>query len=252
VDKPLAASRGIVVTNTPGVLDDSVAEHAIGLLLALARRTGRLDAKVRRGEFPAEPGCEVRGKTLAVVGFGPIGRRAAVAAHFGLGMRVLAVGRRSREELARDEGRPAEQIEAEFGLARYGNDVDAALGEADFVSIHIPASAATDRFFNAARLARIKPGAFLINTARGVVLDEDALYDALASGRLAGAAIDVFRVEPYAPQSPDKDLRALDNVLLTPHVGSCTREANERMAHASLANVRAFLAGCMADLSRVG
>jgi lactate dehydrogenase-like 2-hydroxyacid dehydrogenase len=115
----------------------------------------------------------------------------------------------------------------------------------------LPANAGTQRFINAARLAWLKPAAMLINTARGAVLDEEALHDALAAGRLAGAALDVFENEPYRPVRPDKDLRQLDNVVLTPHIGSNTREANQRMAEACLANVRAFFAGRLDRLTRV-
>ena len=251
VDKALARRHGIVVTNTPGVLDASVAEHAIGLIVCLARGIVQLHGRVRRGEFPPEPGVDLAGKTLAVVGFGPIGRRTAAMAHLGLGMRVLAVGRRSPDQLAADEGSDLSAILSASGVDKYTTDVSAALADADFVSLHIPAIPQNDRFLDAATLAQMKPGAFLVNTARGQVIDEDALHDALSSGRLAGAGLDVFRAEPYVPQSPDRDLRELDNVVLTPHVGSCTREANQRMGEASLANVRAFLAGAMDSLTRV-
>ena len=110
---------------------------------------------------------------------------------------------------------------------------------------------ATQRFINATRLAWLKPGAMLVNTARGAVLDEEALYDALASGRLAGAAMDVFEREPYVPTHPEKDLRKLQNVVLTPHIGSNTREANQRMAESALENVRCFLNGELDRLARV-
>ena len=114
-----------------------------------------------------------------------------------------------------------------------------------------PANASTQRFVNAERLAWLKSSALLLNTARGVVLDEVALFDALVAHRLAGAALDVFAVEPYVPAQPDKDLRTLDNVVLTAHIGSNTREANARMAKGALENVRNFFAGRLDRLARV-
>jgi len=251
VDKEKARKRNIIVTNTPGVLDVSVAEHAVGMLLCLAHRIAELDRRMRDGDFPPKPGSELPGKTLVLVGFGPIARRVASMAHRGLGMRVMAAGRRSAEKLLSDEKTSIEKLKSNHGFERYTNEVDSALPEADFVSLHIPAIPQNDRFIDARRLARFKPSAMLVNTARGAVIDEDALFDALSSGRLAAAALDVFRREPYVPQSPDKDLRALENVVLTPHVASCTLEANERMGRASLANVRAFFEGRTRDMTRV-
>ncbi|MFA5193393.1 MAG: NAD(P)-dependent oxidoreductase [Verrucomicrobiia bacterium] len=240
VDKPLARQHGIVVTNTPGVLDISVAEHSIWLMGCLARKIVRLETRFRAGEFAGEVGMELRGKTLGILGFGGIGRSAASIAHFGFGMKVIACSR----------NKPAEPP-ARFGVDHFTTDVEELFRVADIVSIHLPANANTQRFVNAARLAWLKPGAMLINTARGALLDEETLYDALASGRLAGAALDVFEHEPYVPARPDKDLRKLENVVLTPHVGSNTREANRRMAESSLENVRCFLAGKLDRLTRV-
>ena len=144
-----------------------------------------------------------------------------------------------------------EEIKASFGLALHTTDVDAVLRVADVVSIHMPGTDATRHFFGARRLAVMKRGAFLINTARGTIVDECALYDAMADGRLGGAALDVFEREPYVPAGPDKDLRKLEGGLLTPHVGSNTREANARMAEVCLKNVRSFLAGRRDELDRV-
>ncbi len=123
--------------------------------------------------------------------------------------------------------------------------------ESDVISIHLPSNADTRHFINETRLSWMKPTAVLINTARGAVLDEAALYDALAARRLAGAALDVFEIEPYQPVAPGKDLRTLDNVVMTPHIGSNTREANRRMAEMCLENVRHFLAGELKQLTRV-
>ncbi|MFA6564879.1 MAG: NAD(P)-dependent oxidoreductase [Verrucomicrobiia bacterium] len=243
VNKPLARQHGIVVTNTPGVLDVSVAEHALWLMGCLARKVSRLEARLRAGEFIGEVGMELRGKTLGVLGFGAIGRRVAAIAHFGFGMKVIACDQIPPDKMA--------EVVAANGVERYTTDAEELLRQSDFVSIHLPVVPATQRFINATRLAWLKPSAMLVNTARGAVLDEEALYDALAAGRLAGAALDVFEREPYIPAHPDKDLRKLENVVLTPHVGSNTREANRRMAESALENVRCFLAGKLDRLARV-
>jgi len=251
LDKALARAHGIAVTNTPGTLDASVAEHVFWLLGCLVKQLPRLDQQFRAGRFAGQTGSELYGRTLGLLGCGGIARQVARIAHYGLGMRVLACGRRSREELARDEGRTVGQVLDQYGLADYTTDADAVLAAADVVSVHLPAQADTLQFIDARRLALLKPTAWLINTSRGSVVDEAALFDALRAGRLAGAGLDVFQAEPYVPVAADKDLRQLDNVLLTPHVGSNTHAANRRMAEASLANVRAFLAGRWEDLTRV-
>ncbi|MBM3860289.1 MAG: hypothetical protein FJ395_11640 [Verrucomicrobia bacterium] len=228
INKALARQHNIIVTNTPGALDASVAEHAIWLMGCLARRVSKSEARMRGGKFAGDVGVELSGKVLGVLGFGKIGRRVAQIAELGLGMKVLACdvgpGFVSAEELFR---------------------------ESDVISVHLPSIPETRHFINATRLSWMKPTAFLVNTARGAVLDEAALYDALAARRFAGAALDVFEIEPYQPVAPGKDLRTLDNVVLTPHIGSNTREANRRMAEMSLANVRHFLAGELKQLTRV-
>lgn len=241
----LAAARrlGVIVTNTPGVLEGSVAEHAIWLLGNLARRVSGAEARLRSGEFAGTAGVELCGKTLGILGLGAIGRRVASIAHFGLGMRVIAFGRRSPEEMR--------EACARSGVERYTRDADALLGTSDAVSLHLAATAETRRFLDARRLSLLRPAAFLVNTARGSLIDEVALHDVLLEGRIGGAALDVFETEPYRPAAPGKDLRTLSNVLLTPHIGSNTREANERMARASLGNVASFLTGDHAALTRV-
>jgi lactate dehydrogenase-like 2-hydroxyacid dehydrogenase len=251
LDKAQTRTHGIAVTNTPGTLDASVAEHVFWLLGCLVKQVARLDTQFRAGQFAGHTGLELYGRTLGLVGFGGIARHVARIAHFGLGMRVLACGRRSGEELAMDHGRLIGQILDRFGVAQYTTDADTVFRESDVISIHLPAQADTRGFVDARRLALLKPAAWLINTSRGSVADESALYDALRSGRLAGAGLDVFHAEPYVPVAPDKDLRQLDNVVLTPHVGSNTHAANRRMAEASLANVRAFFAGRWDELTRV-
>jgi lactate dehydrogenase-like 2-hydroxyacid dehydrogenase len=248
IDKALARQHGCTVCNTPGALDVSVAEHTLWLIGAFVRQLVAGDVTVRRGQWSSAPGVELRGKTLGLIGFGRIARQVAAIAHFGFGIRVLAAGRSSAEEWAARHGDDLATAEKVCGLDRYTTDVEAILGSADFVSLHLPASPENRHFINAARLAAMRPSALLVNTARGSVVDEAALFDALANGRIAGAALDVFEHEPYRPVAPEKDLRTLPNVLLTPHIGSNTAEANRRMAEKCLENVQAFFAG---KLSRV-
>jgi lactate dehydrogenase-like 2-hydroxyacid dehydrogenase len=251
IDKSQARRHRIVVTNTPHTLDTSVAEYTVWLIGSMVRNISRLDARFRRGEFAPLGGPELRGKLLAVVGFGSIGRRVAAIAHFGLGMTVLAIGARSPADLERHEQRALAELLAAHGAAEYTTDLDAALARADVVSLHLPATAQTRHIIDAARFARMKPSAVLVNTARGALVDENALYDVLAAGRIGGAALDVFQKEPYEPVATGKDLRALENVILTPHVASNTREANDRMAMACLRNLASFFAGRFDELTRV-
>ncbi|NUQ65307.1 MAG: hypothetical protein HUU20_22805 [Pirellulales bacterium] len=250
IDKGLARQHGILVTNTPGALDASVAEHAFWLIGELARNLGPAQASLRAGDFSAAPGTELAGKTLGILGCGEIGRRAAAIARFGFGMRVLAADIRPFEDVCQF-GETKEAALGRLGLARYTDDVESVFREADFVTLHLSANEKTRHFINAQRLGWMKPGAMLVNTARGSVIDEDALYDALAAGHLGGAALDVFQNEPYVPVTPDKDLRTLANVVLTPHIGSNTWEANRRMAQTALKNVMLFLAGHIEEMNQV-
>lgn len=222
-----ATARGLLCTNTPGVLDDSVAEHAIALMLTAARRLHRLTPAA--GPWPTVVGNELKGKTLAVIGCGGIGRRVARIAVGGFSMRVIGC------DIADVE---VSDLSGQFGFALLTRNFAEAVKDADFVSLHIPATPATHHFINAQRIALLGPHAWLINTARGALVDEAALFDALTTDRLGGAALDVFEREPYEPVQPDKDLRCLENTILTPHVGSSTREACNRMAERVLYNIR--------------
>jgi lactate dehydrogenase-like 2-hydroxyacid dehydrogenase len=251
IDKRLARRHRIVVTNTPGVLDKSVAEHAMWLIGTLARNITVCHQAVASGRFEPLPGLQLHGRTLAILGFGSIGRRVAKAAHFGFGMRVIGADQIAAEVIARREHCPIEEVRRRYGLQCYTNDVDMAFRQADALTIHLPAIESTRHFVNADRLALMKPGALLVNTARGSVLDEDALHDALAAGRLGGAALDVFESEPYQPQSPGRDLRGLSNVVMTPHISSNTLDANWAMAGAALENVHHFLSGDREKLTPV-
>jgi phosphoglycerate dehydrogenase-like enzyme len=180
---------------------------------------------MRGSRWTPKPGVELQGKTLAVVGCGTIGRATAHIAKAGFGMRVIGY-RRSAPAPRGDQDFDA--ITTDFGEAVSG---------ADFVSLHIPALPENANFIDEARLAQMSKHAWIINTARGAVVDERALYDAVAAERIGGAALDVFAREPYEPAVPDKDLRTLPRVVLVPHIGSNTAEANVRMAQRALRNV---------------
>jgi len=229
IDKALASAAGLLVTNTPGVLEDAVAEHAMALLLAVARGLASFVRSMDGHAWSPRQGVELRGRTLALIGGGAIGRRVARTASLGFGMQVVAM--EPRRELA-------EELRRDWGVARVTDDFAEAVREAHVVSLHLPANPQTRHLISAGTIARMRPGAILINTARGAVVDEVALYDALACGRLSAAGLDVFEVEPYVPRQPDKDLRTLPNAVLTPHVSSSTREACARVAEACLANLR--------------
>jgi glyoxylate reductase len=208
VDVEAATQRGIVVTNTPGVLTEATAELTIALMLALARRVAEGDRLVRRRDpwtlaptFMLSEG--LAGKTLGVVGLGRIGREVARLGE-ALGMRVLHT---------RGEG-PYEEVP----LARL-------LAEADVVSLHAPLTDETRHLIGPAELGAMRPGALLVNVARGPLVDEQALLEALCSGEIAGAALDVYEHEPEVHPG----LLELENVVLTPHLGSATRAAREAM-----------------------
>ncbi len=233
VDKAKATAAGLLCTNTPGVLDQSVAEHAMLLIAAAARHLAMNAADMRAGTWDLGPsGTELRGKTLAVIGCGRIGRATARIASHGFGMRVVGF----RRSASRDAGKDA-------AFAHLTTQFEAAVRGAHYVSLHINAEEGNRKFLNAERLAMLSAHAWVINTARGAILDEHALYDALANGRIAGAALDVFEREPYVPSDASRDLRTLPNVILTPHVGSHTYEANRGMAERALQNIRLADAG---------
>ena len=226
IDKDKATNSGLLCTNTPGVLDESVAELAVLLMLAASRHFPTLTADMRQGTWALGPaGAELHGKTLAVIGSGRIGQATARIASRGFGMRAIGLRRSA----------PANGVTGD--IESVTTDFSVAVHDADYVSLHINAEAGNLRFLNRERLSMIPARAWLINTARGAVVDEPALYDALAGEYLAGAALDVFDREPYVPADPARDLRTLPNVILTPHVGSHTREANRLMANRALQNI---------------
>lgn len=233
IDIAAAKARGLVVTNTPEVLTDDTADDAVMLMLMVARRAGEGERHVRAGAWTGwRPthmlGTKVSGKTLGLVGMGRIARAVARRAHHGFGMRVIF----------HDPYPPPPAVAAELG-AEPRASVDDVLREADFVSLHCPATPETRHLLDARRLALMRRSAFLINTARGDVVDEAALVAALERGTIAGAALDVYEHEPRVHPA----LLRMENVVLLPHLGSATVETRVAMGMRALENLRAFFAG---------
>ncbi len=231
IDVAAAARRDIPVGNTPGAVDGATADLAFALLLAVARRIPEADAFARGPEYDAvDPGRllgrDVFGATLGIVGLGAIGREVAKRAR-GFGMRVLYHNRR-RDAAA----------EAELGVEYAG--LDALLQASHFVSLHVPLTAETTGLIGARELALMREGAFLVNVARGPVIDTDALVEALRARRLAGAALDVTDPEPLPREHP---LNAMANVVQSPHVGTSTVDTRLVMARMALDNLLAGLEG---------
>ncbi|SFA90938.1 glyoxylate reductase [Amycolatopsis marina] len=229
IDVDAVTERGVLVTNTPGVLTEATADLTFGLLLAVTRRIGegeRLVREQRPWEFRLDfmLGAGLQGRTLGIVGLGQIGRAVARRAK-AFGMEIAYTGRR----------RVPEEVEAELS-ARFLPQAEL-LASADVVSLHCPLTPQTRHLIDASALAAMKPGAFLLNTTRGPVVDEDALARALADGVIAGAGLDVFEEEPHVHPG----LLELDNVVLTPHLGSATVETRTEMALLAARNVAAVL-----------
>jgi len=226
IDVPYARSRGIVVTNTPDVLTESVADFTWAMILAITRRISEGERLVRSGRWSGWAldqllGSELRGKQLGLIGVGRIGRAVAMRAP-AFGMRVVYASRR-----------PTDLPGAE------ATSIDRVLNTSDVVSLHVPLTDDTRHLIDKRALARMKRSAYLINTSRGPVVDEEALAWALKQHLLAGAALDVYEQEPRV----HPDLSALDNVLLLPHIASATTETRTAMADLAVDNALAVLSG---------
>lgn len=229
-DLAALAARGIVVTNTPDVLSDATAELAMLLMLGAARHAVAGDRLVREGRWDSwSPsfmvGKQVSGARLGIIGMGRVGRAMAEKAR-GFGMEIHYHNRRRLPETA------------EAG-ARFHADLDSLLPHCDFLSLHCPATAETAGLINADRLAALPPGAVLVNTARGALVDEDALLEAIESGHLAAAGLDCFRDEPGG----NPRFAAHDNIFMLPHIGSATTATRDAMGFRALDNLDAFFAG---------
>jgi lactate dehydrogenase-like 2-hydroxyacid dehydrogenase len=232
IDLEACAKRGIAVGNTPGVLTEATADLAFALLLAAARRIPESAALVREVRWLTwDPllllGRDVSGATLGIVGFGRIGREVARRAR-GFGMRILAHSRR----------RAPHEVYEELGATPV--DLDTLLAESDFVTVHVNLSAETWHLIDAKAIARMRRGAILVNTSRGPVVDQAALADALGSGHLFGAALDVTDPEPMRADDP---LLGLPNCLVVPHIGSATQRTRDRMAEKAARNLIAGIRG---------
>jgi D-3-phosphoglycerate dehydrogenase len=214
VDMDAAERLGIRVRTISGYGDRTVAEHAVALMFAAARKVAEMDRALRGGIWETRDSVELAGKTLGVIGTGGIGRAMAELGA-GLGMRVIAWNR---------SGLPA-------GVPAQASGLDALVAEADVISLHLALNEETEGLIGSDRIALMGPGTILVNTARGALIDEPALIEALAAGRIRHAALDVFAAEPLAADHP---LLALDNVTLTPHAGFMTAEASARLLEMAL------------------
>jgi lactate dehydrogenase-like 2-hydroxyacid dehydrogenase len=233
IDTEAAKARGLAVSNTPDVLTEATADIAITLLLMVSRRTGEGERHVRSGGWTGwRPthmlGHQVSGKVLGLIGMGRIARAVAKRAHHGFGMRVIF-----------HDPYPPSAAEAAALGAEPRASLDQVLAEADFVSLHCPATPETRHLMNRERLTRMRRSAFLINTARGDVVDEAALVQALSDGTIAGAGMDVFEREPQV----SAPLLSMENVVLLPHLGSATTETRVAMGMRALENLRLFFGG---------
>ncbi len=226
VNLALCTSRDITVSNTPGYADQTVAEHTLALMFACARHIVSLDRAVRSGHWRGDQqGFDLRGKTLGLIGFGGIGRRTADLAT-ALGMHVVA--------WARDRAVVDASPSAVFA------DMPELLRESDIVSLHLALNTETIGFLDADRIGTMKEGAVLINTARGELIDETAMIEALQDGRLSSAGVDVFAEEPLPDDHP---FRSIENVVLTPHTGFNTPEAGVAILELAIANLEAWNRG---------
>ena len=225
VDMPAATAKGIKVTNTPGTNSVAVCELAFALMLCAARNIPKLHAAVEKGEWPRSQGIELRGKTLGIVGMGAIGKNLATRAK-AFGMTVNAYDPYFDEAFAKENG-----------IGRM--DLDEVLTTSDFISLHVPLNDSTRHMIDAEKIAEMKDGAVVINTARGGIIDEQAAADAVKSGKLGGLGLDAFEQEPLI-ESP---LKGLDNVIFTPHTGAHTAEAVSGMGSMAVDNVIVVLSG---------
>ncbi len=226
IDLPAARRAGVVVSNVPGRTAGVVAEHALALLMAAARRIGSQAHKMRRGRWEHELGMTLDGKTLGLIGTGPIGARMAHLAR-GIGMKVQAWTFHPTPERAEELG------------VRF-LELDELLATSDCLSVHVRLSPESHGLLNARRFALMKPGAILVNTARGAVIETESMLDALRTGQLSAAGLDVFEQEPLPADHP---LLQLDNVVLTPHSADQTPEGRDLLNGGAVDNVLAFLDG---------
>src|SRR3989344_930041 len=232
IDKETAKRLGIMITNTPDVLTDTVAEHTFALMLAIAHRVVEADKFVRADRYEGWApmlllGADLSRKTLGIVGLGRIGSRVAFHAVKGFDMKVIYYDVKRNEEFEKMCG------------AVFTETIDGVLREADFISIHVPLIPQTHHLIGEPQFKLMKPTAYLVNTSRGPIIDETALAEALNTRTIAGAALDVFEFEPKITPS----LLNLNNVILTPHIASATEETRAKMSELAAANIIEALEG---------
>lgn len=232
IDTEEAKKRGVTVTNTPGVLTDTVAEHTVSLMLSITSRISEGDRFVRGGKYDGWApmlllGTDLKGKTLGILGAGRIGSRVAHICAQGLGMSIIYYDVKQNEDFEKEHG------------ATFYSSVEEVLKEADVVTVHVPLLDSTRHLINAERLALMKPSAYLVNSSRGPVIDENALVEALKKRTIKGAALDVFEEEPKLASG----LAELENVVITPHIASATEETRGAMSDIAAQNIIAFLEG---------
>ncbi len=225
VDMPVAKEKGIVVTNTPGTNSVAVCELAFALMLAAARNVPKLDRAVRSGEWPRAQGIELAGKTLGIIGFGAIGKNIAKRAK-AFDMNVVAYDPYFDDAFAK-----------EYGVEKLSQDE--VIAKSNFLSLHVPLMESTKHMIGEKAIASMPDGAVIINTARGGIIDEVAMENALKSGKLAAACLDAFEQEPPT----DSPLAQYDNVIMTPHTGAHTKEAVAGMGLMAVQNCIAVLSG---------
>lgn len=221
----ICKSRNIKVGYTPGTLSDSVAEHTFALLLSVVRKIPALHQSMKNNEWTGLTGIELKNKTIAIIGYGQIGQAVAKIAKYGFGMKIFSF----------------DQIDssADNVCDFYSNNFNEVVHNADIVSLNLGTTPSTIGYINKEKIDMMKDGAILINTARGELINETDLFEALTNGKILAAGLDVFEKEPYEPDS-DFDFRKLDNVVHTPHCGSNTAEASNRMAEMVVKNILAF------------
>ncbi|MCA9363706.1 D-glycerate dehydrogenase [Candidatus Kaiserbacteria bacterium] len=232
IDLAAAAERGVIITNTPGVLTDTVAEYALSLILATVKRIPEADRFTRAGKYEGWApelflGSDMKGKTLGILGAGRIGSGVAERAHAAFGTTIIYY-----------DVKPNPDFEKATG-ATYKEDVASVLKEADIVSVHVPLLESTHHLIGEAELALMKPTSYLINTSRGPVVDEDALVVALEKGVIRGAGLDVFENEPTLASG----LAKLENVVITAHIASASEETRSKMSEMAAQNIIDVLAG---------
>jgi len=218
-----AGKQGIVVTNTPGVNAPAVADLALGLTIAISRKIPQLDGKVRKGKWIRTIGIGLTGKTLGIIGLGAVGKEVALRAR-GFSMKIMAYDPFIDKQFTKEH-----KIEM--------TTLDKIFTESDYITLHIPVNKETEKIINEENINKMKKSVILINTARGKLIDEKALYEALVKGKIAGAGLDVFEQEPPGQIS----LFKLNNVVVTPHIGGHTQQACELMAKVSIENALAIL-----------